>query len=614
MTQKQQQLLKQLKKLYQSPLTSNRSGVLYNAFSYPTKISPEAVSIFIACHTPVGASILDPFGGSGTTGVATKLCEVPTKYMIDTAKKMGLKPVWGKRKAIVYELSPLGSLVANTMCNPPDPASFSKAAFEMIREVESEIGDLYTAKDDRGTKGIIRYVIWSEHLICPSCKHESSFWEIAVRKWPLAIKGEFRCPCCKHSDQVINIPRVLEYSWDPLLKKKIALKKRTPVKIYGKTGSRNWSRELSLDEGNSIKNKIDGIRLSKSLCFKLDWGVLYRNGYHKGITHLHHLYTKRNFQVLSCLWNKTTLYPPSLREALRFLILSYNSSHSTIMTRVVIKKNMPDFVLSGAQSGVLYVSNLPVEKNILEGLRRKISTIVRAFELTRSSKSEVTVVNQSSTKLRIPDKSIEYIFTDPPFGDYIPYSEINQVNEAWLGKLTDSKNEVIVNTAQGKGIDEYTNLMSKVFNELNRVLKDDGAMSLVFHTAKAEVWQGLMDAYRKSNFQVVSSSVLDKIQASFKQTTSEVKVQGDPLMLLFKLNGNQKDEIVNNYTKEDHRHLVKKVLAAAGSVMSDANEQKPERLFSRYINLCFATGVPVLLDAGEFYQLVQTKFSELEYA
>ncbi len=66
-----------------------------------------------------------------------------------------------------------------------------------------------------------------------------------------------------------------------------------------------------------------------------------------------------------------------LQSALRLWVLSYNASHSTLMTRVVLKKNSKDFVLTGAQSGVLYVSGLPVEKNIFAGLRRKISVFRR---------------------------------------------------------------------------------------------------------------------------------------------------------------------------------------------------------------------------------------------
>mgnify|MGYP006934681472 CR=1 FL=1 len=50
--------------LYSSPFPSTRTGALFNAFSYPTKISPEAEAIFIACHSNIGDTIFDPFGGS----------------------------------------------------------------------------------------------------------------------------------------------------------------------------------------------------------------------------------------------------------------------------------------------------------------------------------------------------------------------------------------------------------------------------------------------------------------------------------------------------------------------------------------------------------------------
>ena len=27
------------------------------------------------------------------------------------------------------------------------------------------------------------------------------------------------------------------------------------------------------------------------------------------------------------------------------------------------------------------------------------------------------------------NNSIDFVFTDPPFGDFIPYAEVNQINE-----------------------------------------------------------------------------------------------------------------------------------------------------------------------------------------
>lgn len=50
--------IEEIKQLYNTPLPSSRSGALYNAFSYPTKISPEAIGMFIACHTNVGDTVI----------------------------------------------------------------------------------------------------------------------------------------------------------------------------------------------------------------------------------------------------------------------------------------------------------------------------------------------------------------------------------------------------------------------------------------------------------------------------------------------------------------------------------------------------------------------------
>lgn len=52
-----------LKRLYETPLDATRSGALYHAHSYPTKISPESIALMIACHTKPGDLVFDGFGG-----------------------------------------------------------------------------------------------------------------------------------------------------------------------------------------------------------------------------------------------------------------------------------------------------------------------------------------------------------------------------------------------------------------------------------------------------------------------------------------------------------------------------------------------------------------------
>ena len=81
-----------LKKLFKNPLPSARSGAFFNAFSYPTKISPESIAVYIASITKPGDTVLDAFGGSGSTGLAALLCEHPTDNMKAIAKKIGVNP------------------------------------------------------------------------------------------------------------------------------------------------------------------------------------------------------------------------------------------------------------------------------------------------------------------------------------------------------------------------------------------------------------------------------------------------------------------------------------------------------------------------------------------
>src|SRR5438876_6618142 len=94
--------------LYQRPLPASRSGALYSAFPYPTKISPQAIALFIAAHTKPGDTVFDGFGGSGTTGLAAILCENPSAAMRDEAKRLGLNVTWGARNAVLYEIGALG--------------------------------------------------------------------------------------------------------------------------------------------------------------------------------------------------------------------------------------------------------------------------------------------------------------------------------------------------------------------------------------------------------------------------------------------------------------------------------------------------------------------------
>ena len=581
--------------LYATPLPASRTGPLYSAFSYPTKISPESIAVFIASHTQPGDTILDCFGGSGTTGLATLLTAKPTAKVKEIAAKLQIPVKWGPRHAVIYELSVLGAFVAKTMCSPPTVSEFLNAAETLISDCEKKLPSLYAAVDDEGNQGRIRHAIWSDVLACSKCGDEISFWDVAVTRAPAAIAQEFRCPACGYAAPLDEIGRVFENFHDPLIGKVAIRKKRMLKRIYGETRGRKWSRP-STTEDEIILGRVSASQVPSCVPIaEIPWGDLYRSGYHKGITHLHHFYTPRNLLAMATIWEQIERVPSKLRDALKFLALSYNATHSTLMTRVVVKQGQKDLVLTGAQSGVLYISGLPVEKNLFSGLRRKAKTIAQAFAEVANSASTVRVVCGDSSKLDLPNQSVSYIFSDPPFGDFIPYSELTFFNEVWLGKSTEKKHEIIVSPAQNKTVSDYSRLMEAVFREMARVLKDEGKATIVFHSAKAEVWTALQRAYEAGGFQVQLSGVLDKLQGSFKQVTSSVSVKGDPLLLLTK---NHQARCTPSVL--DPNDVLAELLTLA-TTARDYKERTPERLYSRFVARYLESGLPVPMDASGFY-------------
>ncbi|MDX3968134.1 MAG: DNA methyltransferase [Bradyrhizobium sp.] len=585
--------------LYERALPANRTGALYGAFPYPTKISPEAIALFIAAHTKPGDTVFDGFAGSGTTGLAALLCEDPSTAMRAEAERMGLDVKWGARNAVLYDIGGLGSFIARTLTNPPDPKAFVEAAETILADAEANDAWLYRAKDPAGESGVIRYVVWTEKLRCTRCRRTTTMWDACVGLSPARIASDFTCRYCGHRMALDDAGRPRESTVDPITGEARTPRVRVPAQVYGITGRKTWSRPTTKEDLLLIK-RIERETIPPSVpLVKIPWGDLYRSGYHEGLTHLHHFYTRRNLLAFARMWDRTSAYEGPVGEALRFWLLSYNASHATIMSRVVAKSGQKDLVITSAQPGVLYVSGLPVEKNVLLGFRRKLKTIAEAFQIVKSRKGKVVVEQRSSCRVNLPNNSIDYAFTDPPFGGNIPYAEVNFLNEAWLNRCTDTQEEIIVSKHQQKSMQEYEALMTRAMKEIHRILKPRGKVTVVFHSAAAEVWNALQGSYQRAGFRVERTSILDKTQGSFKQVTTKGAVRGDPLLLLTKGAWQPKE-------LRDVWDVAEKLRTEAYRI-SDPEEVTAQRLYSRFVTHFLNCEQPVPLDAESFYEWLAAK-------
>ena len=584
----------ELDSLYGRALPSTRRGSLFAAFSYPTKISPEAVALYIAAHTRPGDTVFDGFAGSGTTGLAALLCQDPPIDLRREASRRRIPVEWGPRNAILYEISAMGAFVAQTLNHPPAPSTFRRVAKQILLDVETEFGWLYAAEDSQGNEGCIRHVVWNDVLRCPNCAFETPLWDACVSLAPARIDARFQCPSCNAERPVGGVERVMEPVFDESTHSVAEQRLRSMARVYGVTGTARWSRQ-PMRSDFELLDKLNSVPIPACVPnLRVPWGDLYRGGYHRGISHVRHFYTRRNLLAFGHLWERANAVEGPLRDAIRFWLLSYNASHATIMTRVVAKSGQKELVVTSAQPGVLYVSGLPVEKNLFRGLARKLTTIAAAFASIHGRTANVAVHQKSSCSVDLPDGSVDYVFTDPPFGANIPYSELSLLNEAWLGRLTDSTEEAIINRSQSKTVDGYRRLLTRAFGEVKRILKPEGRATLVFHSASADVWNALRSAYTEAGLGVEHAGVLDKRQQSFKQVTTDGAVRGDPVLLLRKRSSQAAT------TEERPWQIAKKIDLEARKL--DPSERTPERLYSRFVNYFLANNLEVPIDAGDFYR------------
>ncbi|PIY21842.1 MAG: hypothetical protein COZ11_14900 [Deltaproteobacteria bacterium CG_4_10_14_3_um_filter_51_14] len=95
--------------------------------------------------------------------------------------------------------------------------------------------------------------------------------------------------------------------------------------------------------------------------------------------------------------------------------------------------------------------------NVVDFLKIAFKGIAAGFldiHQRRTRSGAVMLSTQSSCDLSaIPSTSVDYIFTDPPYGARVQFWESNQVWEAWLGLNTQWQDgEIIVNS--NRGLDE----------------------------------------------------------------------------------------------------------------------------------------------------------------
>lgn len=559
---------------------------VYLFHPYHTKVPPSIISTLIKYYTKENDVVLDVFAGSGMTGVA--------------ARELN-------RKVILNDLSPVASFISGINTITDDALSIVSEAERIILESKNKFSRFYKTKHGNNLIDV-NYFVWSDVFLCPQCVFEFPFFPHGVIHHgnKVQTKKEFNCPSCNAS---LNIRKVQRFITQQGKAKKV-------VWVNAGKGKNRINREAQ-EYDFQLAEEIENTLFETNLWFPED--SIDPEGYsaklaqlgNKKITDISKFLSTRNLLVYSDLWKRMQLIEDTgIRNGIKSMLTS-------IFT--VISERQGYFGGGGGMSGNLYMPVVRMEKNVYDSFERKIKKFKQS-ELKKPRKHlHHYVSNQSSTHLsNIKSESIDYIYTDPPFGANIIYSEMNLLLEGWLKVRTNELKESVINETKNKGFFAYSELMTKCFSECYRVLKPGRWMSVEFHNTKAAIWNLIQSSISESGFVIAQVNKLDKGSTTILADIRPGAAVQDLIISCYKPVSDLEEKFRLNSVSSNvalwdfiSEHLSRLPISLIKKNKNFANaERSPRILFDRLIAFYLQRSLPVPIDSVAFNKGLKERFVE----
>jgi 16S rRNA G966 N2-methylase RsmD len=538
--------------LRQAPLevAVKRSDPVYMAHGYLTKVPVAAIEPFLEAFTEPGDVVLDPFAGSGMTGVAAAM---------------------HGRRAVLQDVSVLGQHIGINYVRLVPADHLLQAGSAAAKSAYDRLGSVYHHRCQRCAQPAeLSRRIWSSVIACQSCDAsvvvyralESAGWR----------KSAMRCPHCNVELSVRGSARrgeqpVLDTVSCSCSKTLFDQDPSEPVEALRPDGL-TWP-DVAIEPHRQM----------------FQASALSRNN----LTTTASFFSSRNIAALAALRAEIESHPQEdIRAKLLFVF-------TAILTRASKRYQWSRKRPLNAANQNYYIAPVFYEWNVFDLFRRKLDAVIHSDNFIRETRGDtlfsaaepiaVDYRLASSETLDLPDKSIDYVFTDPPFGSNIFYSDMNLFHEAWLGTFTDASLEAVVDRsgpdARRRDAQRYEAILTRVLTECLRVLKDDGRLSLVFSNSSGDIWALLQRVIRAAGFVIDDDgiSLLDKGQRSVKGLNSgyEAVVTVDLVITMRKRRG--EDNAPGPSTAADLEIEISRTLA--GNSLSD-----PSRVYLHVVRRC----------------------------
>lgn len=146
--------------------------------------------------------------------------------------------------------------------------------------------------------------------------------------------------------------------------------------------------------------------------------------------------------------------------------------------------------------------------------------------------------------LKYVDKgTVDYIYTDPPYGAHIAYLDLGTMWHAWLGLGITNKmrrREAIEGGEQQFDEKHYLDVLQKSFEQMFYALKDEAWLSLVFHHKETNLWYSIRDMLRYIGFNYVNTVAQPLAKQTFHKIKNPLRVLGESLIVNFQKTAERK--------------------------------------------------------------------------
>jgi len=230
------------------------------------------------------------------------------------------------------------------------------------------------------------------------------------------------------------------------------------------------------------------------------------------------LFTKRNLISLSILFeNINKIKDEKIKDIFRFTFTSLTHLASRL-TPVRPTRPMSSFwamhsywvppINMESNVWMLFESAVNGKQGIIEGKTDSNNQIKYYKEAKKFSDlndgANIFIKTHNALELTeiIPHNSVDYVFTDPPYGGAVQYFELSTLWASWLKIDLNYREEITVNKQQNKDLEYYHKMLRKSFKEIYQVLKPGKFMTVTFHSTDIKVWNSIIKAVVMVGFEL----------------------------------------------------------------------------------------------------------------